>query len=383
MVINSNNAATNAKKAISSIWNRLEVSTSRLSKGSKIIEPKDDAAGIAVASKQKSEKSINDKVINNLKNSASFIQAQSGYLKTIESALKRMSELAMLAMDKTKSDEDRILYDKEFENLKTFINQTAGKTFNGINLFQGNNFEIIDNGSELSWHEARDDAIARGGYLATITNSQNNDIIVNLIGQESIEHLWIGATDENSEGEWKWVTGEAVQYSDWGLGEPNGGVHENYAVFGWGGSKEWNDTSNRASISKYIIEYNSEIEITYDSDGNTFTHPGIKINSVEDSINSYSNAKTALGNLNSYIQDTARSAGIVGSSIGRIDKELSQLNEVNINLNSSVSRIYDLNIAEESTRLAKEKILSTSAVNALKKAYNIPKNLVRQLLGIN
>ena len=79
MVINSNNAATNAKKAISSIWNRLEVSTSRLSKGSKIIEPKDDAAGIAVASKQKSEKSINDKVINNLKNSASFIQAQSGY----------------------------------------------------------------------------------------------------------------------------------------------------------------------------------------------------------------------------------------------------------------------------------------------------------------
>ena len=73
----------------------------------------------------------------------------------------------------------------------------------------------------------------------------------------------------------------------------------------------------------------------------------------------------------------------MGSSIGRIDKELSQLNEVNINLNSSVSRIYDLNIAEESTRLAKEKILSTSAVNALKKAYSIPKNLVKQLLGIN
>ena len=72
-----------------------------------------------------------------LENAISYSQTQEGYLDEISSALDRMSELAMFALDGTKTDADRSLYDKEFQQLDDFISAVKGKDFNGISLFQG------------------------------------------------------------------------------------------------------------------------------------------------------------------------------------------------------------------------------------------------------
>ena len=49
-----------------------------------------------------------------------------------------MGELSLLAKDATKSDSDRELYDKEFQQLKTFLTRTYSKQFNGVDLFSEN-----------------------------------------------------------------------------------------------------------------------------------------------------------------------------------------------------------------------------------------------------
>ena len=72
---------------------------------------------------------------DNIGNAVSYSQTQDSFLEKIGNALDRMSELAMLAQDETKTDSDRSLYDKEFQKLDDFIVAISNKDFNGISLF--------------------------------------------------------------------------------------------------------------------------------------------------------------------------------------------------------------------------------------------------------
>ncbi|MAS75887.1 MAG: hypothetical protein CMO57_05745, partial [Verrucomicrobiales bacterium] len=98
-----------------------------------------------------------------------------------------------------------------------------------VGFGQNSSYEIIE--GDFTWHEAKVDAEARGGHLAVITSESENIEIAQITGSKS---LWIGATDEGSEGEWKWVTGEEWSYNNWDVssGEPsNSGGAEHSLVF--------------------------------------------------------------------------------------------------------------------------------------------------------
>ena len=72
---------------------------------------------------------------NNVSNAISFSQTQDGFLGKVAKALDRMSELAILSQDVTKSDSDRTLYNNEFSTLGAYITNVATKDFNGVSLF--------------------------------------------------------------------------------------------------------------------------------------------------------------------------------------------------------------------------------------------------------
>ena len=63
-------------------------------------------------------------------------------MKTLEGAFRRMGELAMLSLDRTKSDADRELYNSEFNQLQSFITATASKEFNGVSLFNSTSLAV-------------------------------------------------------------------------------------------------------------------------------------------------------------------------------------------------------------------------------------------------
>jgi flagellin len=135
MVINTNVSAQTGARLLSQSSDRLSKSLSRLSSGSKIISPEDDAAGMAVSMRFDVQMNRISATSANVGNAISFSQTQDGFLQKVGKALDRMSELATLAQDVTKQDSDRALYEKEFETLQNYINDLATKKFNGITLF--------------------------------------------------------------------------------------------------------------------------------------------------------------------------------------------------------------------------------------------------------
>ena len=144
MVINTNTTSLFARRTLEASNMALSKSLARLSSGSKIVSPEDDAAGLAVSMKFRAEISRVGSATANVGNAISFSQTQDGFLGTVDTALRRMSELAVLAADQTKSNSDVENYQKEFSELKEFISRTAGKTFNGVGLFSSATLEDKD-----------------------------------------------------------------------------------------------------------------------------------------------------------------------------------------------------------------------------------------------
>ena len=142
MVINTNIEAQSTANNLNMSQAQLAKSLSRLSSGSKIIVPSDDAAGLAVSSRLRSQITRLDSALNNVINAVSFTQTQDGFMKTIDKAFRRMGELAMLAQDTTKSDADRALYNQEFVQLKSYVQETTKQDFNGVSLFAGKTLDV-------------------------------------------------------------------------------------------------------------------------------------------------------------------------------------------------------------------------------------------------
>jgi flagellin len=137
MVINTNIQAQVSASNLATSSDMLAKSLSRLSSGSKIVNPADDAAGLAVASRLDAQVQRIAAARSNVGNAVSFTQTQDGYLKKIAKALDRLSELAILAQDVTKGDADRALYQTEFSQLQDYVTNTSSKEFNGVSLFNG------------------------------------------------------------------------------------------------------------------------------------------------------------------------------------------------------------------------------------------------------
>jgi flagellin len=101
VVINTNYAATVAANNLATSNSMLQRSLNRLSSGSKIVNPADDAGGLAVSMKLSATARRQGAVTNNLGNAVSYLQAQDGVMKTAGSVFERISELKTLANDPT------------------------------------------------------------------------------------------------------------------------------------------------------------------------------------------------------------------------------------------------------------------------------------------
>jgi len=114
---------------------QMAASLARLSSGSKIVSPQDDAAGLAQSMRLDTKITRLDASISNNTNFRSMLQTQDGLAQRMQSALLRMNELSVLHADMTKTAADKAAYELEFNQLDAGIFDMAGKEFNGVDLF--------------------------------------------------------------------------------------------------------------------------------------------------------------------------------------------------------------------------------------------------------
>ena len=115
--------------------------------------------------------------------------------------------------------------------------------------FGGNQYLFIDKTS--TWHKARKKCADMGGHLVTVTNEKENRFVRNLSRKKN---LWLGATDEEKEGEWVWITGEPFEYSHWNSRSPDNHKGNQHYAYYWskGG---WDDHSPDADQATAICEW--------------------------------------------------------------------------------------------------------------------------------
>ena len=143
MIISSNLAAQSAANDLSNTSAALAKSLAKLSSGSRIVNAYDDAAGVAISLRFDAKIERANAARDNVANAMSFTNTQDGYLKRVAKTLNRMSELAMLSLDGTKSDGDRTLYQNEFTQLSNYITNVGGKEFNSVSLFSASAVESV------------------------------------------------------------------------------------------------------------------------------------------------------------------------------------------------------------------------------------------------
>jgi len=111
----------------------------------------------------------------------------------------------------------------------------SSKTTSIKENFNGHEYLLIE--EYKTWNNAKIDCESRGGYLVTITSQVENDFIEEL---HRGNHISIGLTDEATEGEWQWVTGEAFTYANWNTGQPTNFSEDlDYTVMGAGMNGLW------------------------------------------------------------------------------------------------------------------------------------------------
>ena len=159
VVINTNYAATVASNNLAASNTMLQKSLNRLSSGSKIVNPSDDAGGLAVSMSLSAAAVRQGAVASNIGNAVSLLQTQDGALKGSGKVLERISELKVLYSDITKSASDKANYNTEFLALAQQLTDNATEKFNGVSLFGSSaigSVAVTDDGATTVSIAARD-----------------------------------------------------------------------------------------------------------------------------------------------------------------------------------------------------------------------------------
>ncbi len=136
--VNTNIASINAQRNLQRITDRLTSNYRRLSTGLRITTAADDAAGLAISERLRSQVRSLNQAKRNANDGISLVQTAEGSLNEVSSILIRMRELAIQANNGTVSDSDRATLNEEFSALISEVSRIAKATqFNNINLLDG------------------------------------------------------------------------------------------------------------------------------------------------------------------------------------------------------------------------------------------------------
>jgi flagellin len=198
-VINSNVQALTAARNLDQTQAMLAQSLNRLSSGSKIVNPGDDPAGLAVSEKLSAQNLRVQAASTNVQNAVSYVQTADSYMGSMKDILTRLGELSVLSSDVTKSPSDISLYQQEFSALQDQLRSTIGGsaaeiggpagvasplgTFNGTTLFG------TDAGPTVSIGQAP------GQELAIPDINLRTGPMLSLINQDPSGHYTLQATD--------------------------------------------------------------------------------------------------------------------------------------------------------------------------------------------
>ena len=348
--INVNPAASGAGLNLGKANEALQKSLSRLSSGRRIVTSSDDAGGLAVSMKMAAAQKRTEATAINLRNMVSFLDTQDGAFKVADKVLSRMSELSALSRDVSKNAGDVENYDKEFSNLKLQLTSLAKEKFNGVSLFDSNS-----TGARFTVPTSED-----GSQATSVTKAAlDSDPMMNMMikGFKSWE---VGGR--------KFVAPiSAITFN----GVSYGGTVNPVNAFELPGGVLSGVSLNTGTG---VV---TKLTGSQANDGLAGT---VTVNGDQTSLNIANSDEYAFLSQEA-LQQAADMRAQNGAEMSRINFAQDLLDINAVNLEAANSRIMDVNVAAESSQLARFQILQQAGTAMLAQANTSQQSLVRLLQG--
>ena len=298
LTVSNNSSVAFASHYLGKNQKALQMSIKKLASGKKIVAPGDDPGTLSVSMKLNAAVTRLVGASNNVQNAISFLEVQDGMLETAGRIVNRMAEMkGMATADPMKSAQDIASYDNEFSDLQLQLHQISQQTFNGASIF-----------------------------ASTVNRNGGADVVFG--GNTGQDHtISIFTSDNGSEG---------TKIS----------IHRS------------------ALLSALTINSNTMASVAYDASNNA-AHTVTTTNPIsfasEDTSTVLSFDQVSMKVFEQALSNIAFLRAQAGGGMSRLNFAADSIASYTANMRAAVGRIEDVDIALESSNLAKYSILSQAA----------------------
>lgn len=374
--VNTNVSAMTAQRYLNNANSAQQTSMERLSSGFKINSAKDDAAGLQISNRLNVQSRGLDVAVRNANDGISIAQTAEGAMNETTNILQRMRDLSLQSANGSNSKAERVAIQEEVTALNDELNRIAETTsFGGNKLLNGTHgaksFQIgADNGEAvmLELKDMRSDNKMMGGvsYQAESGKGKDwnvaqgkNDLKISLtdsFGQEQEININAKAGDDIE---------ELATYINGQTDLVKASVDQDgkLQIFA-GNNKVEGEVSFSGALSGELGLGDDKKNVTVDT---------IDVTSVGGAQESVAIIDAALKYVDSHRAE-------LGAFQNRFNHAISNLDNINENVNASKSRIKDTDFAKETTAMTKSQILSQASSSILAQAKQAP-NSALSLLG--
>lgn len=372
--VSTNVSAMTAQRYLNNAAEGTQKSMERLSSGYKINSAKDDAAGLQISNRLTSQSRGLDMAVKNANDGISIAQTAEGAMNESTNILQRMRDLSLQSANGSNSKSERVAIQEEVSALNTELNRIAETTsFGGNKLLNGTygsqSFQIgADSGEAvmLSMGNMRTDTREMGGKSYGVTEGKDASWRVGAGADLTIKY-----NDK---------FGEAQELS---ISAKEGNDIEELATYINGQSQDV-----KASVGEggklQLFASSQKVEGDVEFGGSLASELGIgagkdvTVNDID--VTSVAGANEAVSIIDGALKSVDSQRASLGAFQNRFDHAISNLENINENVNASKSRIKDTDYAKETTAMTKSQILQQASTSILAQAKQSP-SAALSLLG--
>ncbi|MGY5746288.1 flagellin [Vibrio antiquarius] len=372
--VNTNVSAMTAQRYLNQAADGQQKSMERLSSGYKINSAKDDAAGLQISNRLNAQSRGLDMAVKNANDGISIAQVAEGAMNESTNILQRMRDLSLQSANGSNSKAERVAIQEEVTALNDELNRIAETTsFGGNKLLNGTygtqSFQIgADSGEAvmLSMGSLRSDTSAMGGKSYAAEEGKDASWTVG-------EKTEFKMSYTNKQGEEKELSISAKQGDD----------IEQLATYINGQNDDV-----KASVGEdgklQVFASSQKVQGDVEFSGNLADEIGFggpKDITVKDiDVTTVAGSQEAVAVIDGALKSVDSQRASLGAFQNRFNHAISNLDNINENVNASNSRIKDTDYAKETTAMTKSQILQQASTSILAQAKQSP-SAALSLLG--
>ncbi|MBY7918040.1 flagellin [Vibrio fluvialis] len=374
--VNTNVSAMTAQRYLNKASNELNTSMERLSSGNRINSAKDDAAGLQISNRLTAQSRGLDVAMRNANDGISIAQTAEGAMNESTSILQRMRDLSLQSANGTNSTSERKALNEEVTALQDELNRIAETTsFGGRKLLNGSfgeaSFQIGASSGE---------AIIMG--LTSIRADDNRMGGMSYLSEQGKDKNW-GVPDNARDLKFEF-TGKDGEPVSLNINAKAGDDIEELATY----------INGQTDIFKASVDQDGKLQIfvaqpqlaeDLSISGGLASQLGLstdngKYTTVQDiDVTTVGGSQNAVGIIDAALKYVDSQRADLGAKQNRLSHSISNLANIQENVESSKSRIKDTDFAKETTQLTKAQILQQAGTSILAQAKQLPNSAIALL----